>query len=81
MTAGRPPLADGEARPCSVYLTAAQIATARRLGDGNLSAGVRAALDIMPPPMRKNGKTLAQAKAFAAEQGWPWPEDDDEGCP
>ena len=44
MTAGRPPLADGEARPCSVYLTAAQIATARRLGDGNLSEGVRRAL-------------------------------------
>jgi len=28
-----------------VRLTAAQIATARRLGDGNLSAGVRMALE------------------------------------
>jgi hypothetical protein len=28
-----------------VYLTPAQIATARKLGDGNISAGVRKALD------------------------------------
>lgn len=27
-------------------------------------------------PMRKNGKSLTQAKAFALENGLPWPEDD-----
>jgi hypothetical protein len=41
--AGRPPEMD-EGRPVRVYLDAASIATAKRLGDGNVSAGIRAAL-------------------------------------
>lgn len=42
--AGRPPL-DGTTKTVyQVRLTAAQVATARALGDGNASAGIRAAL-------------------------------------
>ncbi len=42
---GRPPL-DGETKTVTqVRLTAAQLDTARRLGDGNASAGIRRALD------------------------------------
>ena len=47
--AGRPPLADGTARPHCVYLTPAQADTARRLGGGNLSEGVRMALTALTP--------------------------------
>ena len=43
-TVGRPVTIPG-ARTVPVRLTAEQIATARRLGAGNISAGVRAALD------------------------------------
>lgn len=44
--AGRPPLdGDRALTVVQVRLSAAQIATARRLGNGNISAGVRAALD------------------------------------
>ncbi len=42
---GRPTLTGETLTVQQVRLTAAQIATARRLGAGNLSAGVRAALD------------------------------------
>ena len=76
--AHRPPVLPADCRRVTVNLTADAIATARRLGAGNISEGVRRALDMMPPPIRKNGKTLTQAKAFAAAQGWPWPEDDDD---
>lgn len=45
LRAGRPPL-DGETKTVhQVRLTAAQVDTARRLGDGNVSAGIRRALD------------------------------------
>jgi hypothetical protein len=44
-SAGRPTLTGETLTVQQVRLTAAQIATARRLGAGNLSAGVRAALD------------------------------------
>ena len=75
--AGRPPLADGTARPHCVYLTPAQADTARRLGGGNLSEGVRRALDLMPQTWRKNSKPLHSAEAFARENGLDWPEDAD----
>jgi vacuolar-type H+-ATPase subunit I/STV1 len=43
---GRPPL-DGETKTVQqVRLTAAQLATARRLGDGNASEGIRRALEL-----------------------------------
>lgn len=45
--AGRPTLTGETLTVQQVRLTAAQCATARRLGDGNLSAGVRVALDTV----------------------------------
>lgn len=48
--AGRPPL-DGETKTIhQVRLTAAQVETARRLGDGNVSAGIRRALSPTETP-------------------------------
>jgi hypothetical protein len=43
--AGRPKLADGPTIEATVSLPQAQDAKAKRLGDGNRSAGVRRALD------------------------------------
>lgn len=49
LPAGRPPL-DGEPKTVhSVHLTAAHVATARRLGNGNVSAGLRMALAAFSP--------------------------------
>ena len=44
---GRPRIAGTKKSTRVVYLTAAHIATAKRLGDGNVSAGVRAALELV----------------------------------
>jgi len=44
--AGRPTLTGETLTVVQVRLTAGQIATARRLGDGNLSEGVRKALEL-----------------------------------
>ena len=41
---GRPRIDGTDKKAQSVHLTAEHIATAKRLGDGNVSAGVRAAL-------------------------------------
>lgn len=41
---GRPAVMDG-GEPVTVYLSASQIARAAELGDGNVSAGVRYAID------------------------------------
>lgn len=47
-TAGRPRIAPaGRASAHPVYLTPDTLATAKRLGDGNVSAGVRSALAIV----------------------------------
>lgn len=43
---GRPRIDGTGKKAHSVHLTAEHIATAKRLGDGNVSAGVRAALEI-----------------------------------
>ena len=43
---GRPRIDGIDKRAQSVHLTAEHIATAKRLGDGNVSAGVRAALEM-----------------------------------
>ena len=43
--AGRPPLDGTAKRAHSIHMTADHIATARRLGNGNISAGVRLALE------------------------------------
>ena len=43
---GRPRIDGTDKKAQSVHLTAEHIATAKRLGDGNVSAGVRAALEM-----------------------------------
>jgi hypothetical protein len=46
--AGRPPLLGERLVVATVRLTAAQIERLKRLGGGNLSAGVRALLERLP---------------------------------
>lgn len=57
---GRPPRpADQQTRLVAVRLTAAQIERAVALGDGDLSAGIRRAIDgaHTAPPARADGRT------------------------
>lgn len=43
---GRPSVSEGTTHHGGVRLTPQHVETARRLGDGNLSAGIRKALDL-----------------------------------
>lgn len=51
---GRPPLPKAERKiPRSIYLTPAQWEVLRRIGDGNLSEGVRRLLGLADNPLDK----------------------------
>jgi len=47
-TSGRPVVTDGGTRKVAVTIGAAHLDKARELGDGNVSAGIRLALECMP---------------------------------
>lgn len=59
---GRPPL-EGEAMKAhSIHLTTDNLATASDIGDGNVSIGVRFALNFMAKRLAKNKSRKAEKK-------------------